>query len=112
VEGLSELALEADFRLNPDDLAKLTNETGDAVTIAVNGAVITVGAKADENCPVGVIYFHRPVSFGGLAGRKNLEPLYRLNTNPIKVSARSAVGAIDEKKKSSKKLAKRNNPKK
>jgi len=106
VEGLSELALEAGLRLNPDDLAKLTNETGDTVTIAVNGAEITAGAKADGDCPAGTIYFHRPLSFGGLAGRRNLETLYRLTTNPIKVSARSAVRAIDKKKKVSTKTGK------
>jgi hypothetical protein len=88
VEGLSELALEQGFRMNPDDLAKLGIKDGDLMNISVNDLEIAVIAKADEDCPAGVIYFYRPTGFGGLAPCQDLEPLYRLKANPIKVDVR------------------------
>ena len=88
VEGLSELALEEGFRMNPDDLAKLGIKDGDLMNISVNDLEITVTAKADEDCPSGVIYFYRPTGFGGLGPCQDLEPLYRLKVNPIKVDVR------------------------
>jgi predicted molibdopterin-dependent oxidoreductase YjgC len=99
VEGLSELALEEGFRINPDDLTKLGIQDGELMTISVNDLEIAVIANADEDCPAGVIYFHRPTSFGGLAPCQNLEPLYRLKANPIKVGVRPAGKAVDNKTK-------------
>lgn len=88
VEGLSELALEQGFLMNPDDLAKLGIKDGELINISVNNFEIAVIARADEDCPAGSIYFYRPTGFGGLAACQNLEPLYRLKANPIKVDVR------------------------
>lgn len=90
VEGLSELALEQGFRMHPDDLAKLGIKDGGSMTLSANGLEIAVTAKADEDCPAGVIYYYRPTGFGGLAPCRSLEPLYRLKDNPIKVDVRPA----------------------
>jgi predicted molibdopterin-dependent oxidoreductase YjgC len=95
VEGLSELAIEEGFRFNPDDLKKLGIESGNLVTISSTDMEVTSTAKSDMDCPTGIIYFYVPTTFGGLARSKNLEPLYHLKSNPIKVSVRSAVDAIN-----------------
>jgi formate dehydrogenase alpha subunit len=97
VEGLSELALEEGFRMNPDDLTRLGIQGGELMTISANRLKIAVRAKADADCPAGVIYYHRPTSFGGLASYQHLEPLYRLKANPIKVSVRPGGKAVDQK---------------
>jgi formate dehydrogenase major subunit len=90
VEGLGELALEKGVRLNPDDLAQLGVEPGGRITITVDGVKVTATTKADGDCPAKVIYCTRPPNFGGLKECKNLEPLYRLNSNPIHVEVRPA----------------------
>ena len=89
VEGLEELALEEGFRLNPDDLSKLKVETGESITISIGGLEVSGRAKAEMECPEGVVYFARPHAFGGLEHRTNLERLYRQNGNPIKVKVRA-----------------------
>ncbi|MGV8074310.1 MAG: molybdopterin-dependent oxidoreductase [Syntrophobacteraceae bacterium] len=91
VEGLSELAIEKGFRFNPDDLEKLGIESGNPVTISSTDMEVTSTAKADSDCPSGVIYFNVPTSFGGLAHSKDLEALYRSKANPLKVSVRAAA---------------------
>jgi len=97
VEGLSELAIEEGFRFNPDDLKKLGVESGGLVTISTTEMEVTSSAKADIDCPTGVIYFYVPTSFGGLAHRKGLESLYSLQENPVRVSVRSATDKIKKK---------------
>jgi formate dehydrogenase (NADP+) alpha subunit len=99
VEGLSELGIEEGFRFNPDDLKDLGIETGGLVSISSTGLEVTSSAKADMDCPAGIIYFHVPTGFGGLAHRKGLEPLYRLKVNPIRVSVRSAEDETNKKTK-------------
>jgi len=99
VEGLSELGLEKGFRFSPEDLEKLGVESGGLVTVSSMGMEITSTAKADICCPPGMIYFHVPTTFGGLAHSKNLEPLYRLKANPIKVSVKSTADTTDKKTK-------------
>jgi len=99
VEGLSELALEKGFRFNPGDLEKLGIESGDLVTISSTDMEVTSTARADPDCPSGVIYFHVPTTFGGLAHSKHLEPLYRWKANPVKVSVRPALDTIHNKAK-------------
>jgi predicted molibdopterin-dependent oxidoreductase YjgC len=85
VEGLNELALEEGFRLNPADLRKLKVKAGEGIAV-VNGKVAVTGpARADAECPPGVVYYHRPLAFGGLEHRAPLESLYRSDANPIKV---------------------------
>jgi len=106
VEGLLELGIEEGFRFNPDDLKKLGIESGDLVTISSNDMEVTSTAKADMDCPSGVIYFYVPTTFGGLAHSKNLEPFYRSKVNPINVSVRLAVDAINNKTKKQRDLCK------
>jgi predicted molibdopterin-dependent oxidoreductase YjgC len=103
VEGLSELAIEEGFRFNPDDLKKLGVENGGRVTISTTDMEVTSSAKADIDCPKGVIYFYVPTSFGGLAHRKGLESLYSLKENPVRVSVRSAMDKIKKKTRKRKK---------
>ena len=93
VEGLEELALEEGFRLNPEDLHGLRVKPGDNITISTGKLTVTGPAKADPECPPGAIYFHRPVAYGGLEHRANLEPLYRLRASPLKVTVRPARSA-------------------
>jgi len=102
VEGLSELALEEGFRVNPDDLENLGIKSGDLATISSGDIEVTSIAKADPYCPKGAIYFHIPTAFGGLGRSKNLEPLYRSKANPIKVSVVSAVKTNQKNKKTRK----------
>ena len=89
VEGLEELALEEGFRLNPEDLHKLRVKPGGKITISTGKLTVTGSARADTECPQGAIYFYRPVAYGGLKHRANLEPLYRLKTSPLKVTVRA-----------------------
>ena len=93
VEGLEELALEEGFRLNLEDLRKLRVKPGDNITISTGKLTVTGSAKADPECPPGAVYFHRPVAYGGLEHRANLEPLYRLRASPLKVSVRPTRSA-------------------
>jgi predicted molibdopterin-dependent oxidoreductase YjgC len=88
VEGLGELALEQGVRLNPDDLAGLGVEPGGRITISVNGVKVTVRTKADGDCPAKVIYCSRFSNYGGLKECKDLEPLCRLDSNPIRVGVK------------------------
>jgi formate dehydrogenase alpha subunit len=99
VEGLSELALEEGFRIHPRDLEKLGVKAGDPVTISMNGLEIKTPLKADRECPAGAIYFHRPLSFGGLSHRRDLESLYRKSDTPIRVRVRAEGKEADGKSK-------------
>ena len=87
VGGLAELALEEGFRLHPGDIAELGLKEGDPVTLSFDhGRASAAGSvKPDIECPRGVIYYTRPVVFGGLKHRRELEPLYRLQPNPVRV---------------------------
>ena len=90
VEGLEELALEEGFRLNPEDLRKLRIKSGQTMAVSMGKLTVTGTAKADAECPRGAIYFNRPVVYGGLEHRANLEPLYQLGISPVKVSVQAA----------------------
>jgi predicted molibdopterin-dependent oxidoreductase YjgC len=90
VEGLQELALEEGFKLNPEDLEELGIEPGDEIVVAAGKAKGMAEAKADPDCPRGAIYLFRPVAYGGLSHRSELEPLYRLRTSPVKVTVEPA----------------------
>jgi formate dehydrogenase alpha subunit len=91
VKGLGELALEEGFRMNAEDIAALGLLDCDQVTVTVNNGVTASGpAKPDKDCPRGVIYYTRPVVFGGLAHRSALWPLYQLEQNPVPVSVGKA----------------------
>ena len=98
VEGLQELALEEGFRLHPDDLHKLRVKQGDSVAVTIGKLTVTAPAKADPECPRGVVYFHRPTAYGGLEHRANLEPLYRMRTSPIKVKVQPAKAPAQKDK--------------
>ncbi len=87
VGGLSDLGLEEGFRMNPADLADLGLKSGDRIEITYDrGAPAVPGTvKQDVECPAGAVYFARPVAFGGLAHKKEHEPLFHLGANPVRV---------------------------
>jgi predicted molibdopterin-dependent oxidoreductase YjgC len=86
VGGLAELALEEGFRMNPEDMARLGLGNGDAVRVAAGDVKGGVPGRVveDPECPPGVLYFTRPVVFGGLEHRCDLRPLHRLTSNPAR----------------------------
>ena len=88
VGGLGELSLEEGFRMHPEDVGSRGLKDGDAITLSFDdGTVIVSGpARSNGECPRGVIYYTRPVVFGGLRHRRELWPLYRIDENPIWVS--------------------------
>jgi predicted molibdopterin-dependent oxidoreductase YjgC len=88
VGGLAELALEEGFRMNPEDLHALGLNDGDTLTLSWNEGSVSVSgaARSRAECPRGVIYFTRPVAFGGLAQRRAWGPLYNLQQNPVAVN--------------------------
>jgi len=92
VGGLGELALEEGFRMSPEDFASLGLSDGDQVTVSLDDGAITVSgpAKSNRECPKGVVYYTRPVVFGGLSHRHALWPLYGLEQNPVPASVRKA----------------------
>jgi formate dehydrogenase alpha subunit len=87
VGGLAELALEEGFRMSPEDVSRLGLKSGDRILISPGpGAASVPGTvKEDAECPTGVIYLTRPSIFGGLESRRDLQPLYRLGANPVRV---------------------------
>lgn len=92
VAGLGELALEEGFRMAPNDIAALGLADGDPIELSFgNGTAGVRGtAKADPECPEGVVYFTRPVVFGGLAHRRAMAPLYQLASNPVRAGIAGA----------------------
>jgi predicted molibdopterin-dependent oxidoreductase YjgC len=92
VGGLTELALEEGFRMSPEDFASLGLADGDQVTVSLDKGAITVSgpAKSNRECPKGVVYYTRPVVFGGLSHRHPLWLLYKLEQNPARASVRKA----------------------
>jgi len=99
VEGLGELKLEEGFRLHPDDLRKLRVKPGDEIAVANAKFAVNGPARLDEDTPPGVVYYHRPVTYGGIEHRANLEPLYRFGSGPVKVKIRAAKSARKSAKK-------------
>lgn len=109
VGGLDELALEEGFRMSPEDITSLSLSDGDQVTVTVlsdglghdpnsqkelghvpREVTASGPAKSNSECPKGVIYYTRPVVFGGLSHRRALWPLYGLERNPVRASVRRA----------------------
>jgi predicted molibdopterin-dependent oxidoreductase YjgC len=88
VGGLEELALEEGFRINPEDMAGLGLKSGSRIHISARDSKASAPGTAveDPGCPAGVIYISRPAVFGGLGGRRDLLPLYRLEANPVRVA--------------------------
>jgi len=86
VEGLSELKLEEGFRLHPEDMEKLGIESGDEVKIRLNGLEFSGPAKADADCAFGAVYVSRPFAYGGIPHCRNLEQLYPLGENSLRVT--------------------------
>jgi anaerobic selenocysteine-containing dehydrogenase len=87
VGGLGDLGLEEGFRMNPADLAALGLKSGDRIEITYDRGTPAVPGtvKQDVECPAGAVYYARPVAFGGLGHKKELEPLFRLGANPGRV---------------------------
>jgi len=88
VGGLGELALEEGFRMHPEDIVSCGLKDGDAIVLSFDDGKVSVSGPARSNgeCPKGVIYYTRPVIFGGLSHRRGFWPLYRLEENPVWVS--------------------------
>lgn len=88
VGGLCELSLEEGFRMHLDDLSELGLKNGESVTVTIgDGDARATGiAKGDTECHRGVIYYTLPVTFGGLSHRMDLESLYSLTQNPVRVN--------------------------
>jgi predicted molibdopterin-dependent oxidoreductase YjgC len=88
VGGLGELALEEGFRMHPGDIDSLGLKSGDRIRLAFDNGKGSAGSavRADVECPRGIIYYTRPVVFGGLKHRRELLPLYILKQNPIRVN--------------------------
>ncbi len=93
VGGLGELALEEGFRMNPEDLDRLGLSNGGRACVSVDGApeAVTAPVVADAECPAGVVYFTRPVVFGGLDHRRDLRPLFVLGANPARAEVSRAA---------------------
>jgi hypothetical protein len=85
VEGLGELHLEEGLRMNPDDIAGLGIEPGQAVTVSLGGLDMVLDAQSDPDCLPGALYVSRAEALGALAGRGVLEPLAHLPATPVKV---------------------------
>jgi predicted molibdopterin-dependent oxidoreductase YjgC len=92
VGGLGELALEEGFRMNPEDIVSCGLQHEDTITLTFDDgkASATGPARSDAECPRGVIYYTKPVVFGGLSHRRALWPLYRLEENPAWASVTKA----------------------
>jgi formate dehydrogenase alpha subunit len=87
VGGLGELALEQGFRMHPEDIAAFGADGDHLTVIAGDGAAkATTFAKADPECPRGVIYFTQPTAFGGLTHGDDMRSLYELSQNPVRVN--------------------------
>ena len=54
--------------------------------MSLDGLEVSGAAKADADCPRGTVYVHRPSAYGGIPHRRSLEPLYRLEASPVKVT--------------------------
>jgi predicted molibdopterin-dependent oxidoreductase YjgC len=94
VGGLSELALEEGFRMNPDDIESLGSNPGDSLSLSFDNEKIgaTGTVKADPECPRGVVYFTRPTVFGGIEDRKELLSFYRIGRNPVRIEVTKKKG--------------------
>jgi formate dehydrogenase alpha subunit len=91
VGGLSELALEEGFRMNPEDMAALGVQKGDRIRLSVgrNSHEVFGPARPDPECPPGSVFFTRPAVFGGLSHRREWEPLFHLSQNPVRINIQS-----------------------
>ncbi len=82
--------------MHPDDFDKLKLKDGGKVRISWENGTgkgkVTGLAKSDRECPKGVVYYTRPVTFGGLGHLKEFEPLYRLKQNPIPIKIAAVHG--------------------
>ncbi|MDH4198237.1 MAG: molybdopterin-dependent oxidoreductase, partial [Candidatus Aminicenantes bacterium] len=88
VAGLKELGLEEGIRMNPEDLAALGLKDGDRLTVSYDHGKISASAivKGDGGCPKKVIYYTRPVVFGGGKDPCDLGPFFGLKLNPVRVT--------------------------
>ena len=92
VGGLADLALEEGFRMHPGDMNSSGLKNGDCISLSFIAENFQAAGpvKSDSECPPGVVYFARPVVFGGLKHRKGLLPFYLLRQNPVRVNVSRA----------------------
>ncbi|MBN1824679.1 MAG: molybdopterin-dependent oxidoreductase [Candidatus Eisenbacteria bacterium] len=91
VEGLAVLQPENGFFLSAEDAENLGVKEGDRVRVRAGDAAGTAPARIEPELPRGVVYLYVPESVGGLADRKGLADLYRLNVNPCPVEVTKDV---------------------
>jgi len=63
-------------------------DEGELLNITAGPHSASAPARIDKEMPHGMIGLFVPQSTGGLAGRKALEPLYQLETNPTPVEVK------------------------
>jgi len=102
VGGLSELALEEGFRMNPEDMVGLGLQKGNRIRLSISPDSDGIFGQAhpDPECPDGSVFFSKPAALGGLSHRRDWERLFHLPHNPIRIdiqapSARDGEGKND-----------------
>ena len=95
VEGLGELRLETNLRMNRGDLERLGVASGAMVTVTYHGMKLEIVAQADPDCPEGAAYAFCPVNLGGLKSFDGWKFFNGLDSNPARVGieASKAGGA-------------------
>jgi len=85
VEGLQILDPENGIFFNGDDAKALGVREGDIVTLKAGVLTGSAPVKIEPELKKGTICLYVPDTYGGLADRKDLADLYRLDTNPCPV---------------------------
>ncbi len=85
VEGLGELGLERDLRMNPDDMKRLGIDSGAQVVVSFDGRKLEIASKADPDCRPGAVYAFCPLNLGGLKSLRGWEFFQSLDSNPARV---------------------------
>lgn len=88
VEGLGIIDPENGFFISQEDADALGVVEGQEIAVVAGSVEGTGKARIEPELQKGVIYLYVPDSFGGLADRKGLEGLYRLEQNPVHVEVR------------------------
>jgi formate dehydrogenase alpha subunit len=91
VEGLQILDPENGFYVSSDDAEKLGVCEGDTIVVKSDGVEGRGQVRIQSEIPSGVIYLYVPDALGGLADRRDLEQLYRLERNPVPVEVKKSA---------------------
>lgn len=88
VEGLQILNPEEGFHLNSEDAKELGITEGEKLIVKAEDKSGIACARIEDEIPRGAIYLFKPLAFGGLKDRCDLEQLFRLETNPCTVEVK------------------------